>query len=231
MDSLNLPQSLLSEIVTKKIPIPQSAGNGHYKKFSELYGTPESLIQYPLPRTSTQMANDRKKKLRLPFKANKNRIKNWITCVSCDKPRAVFTQKMIKKAEIHLKHQLSKYLEDLHFVCGEALIPPEDPEFNDLRNKFVTVDRTKTCESSIETFYYQEEDNPLICGWCCESLSAKNVRKYQGYKLSYESVIPNCGKINCVSLNTKSEFQGWTLKGKPIGRSKKKRFEKKTRFA
>ncbi len=61
MDSLNLPQSLLSEIVTKKIPIPQSAGNGHYKKFSELYGTPESLIQYPLPRTSTQMANDRKK--------------------------------------------------------------------------------------------------------------------------------------------------------------------------
>ena len=40
----SLPPHILSEIIKNKIPIPQSAGNGHYKSFEDLYGTPESLI-------------------------------------------------------------------------------------------------------------------------------------------------------------------------------------------
>ena len=38
------------------------------------------------------------------------------------------------------------------------------------------------------------------------------MNKFQSYKESWKTVIPNCGNIQCLSLNLKSKYQGWGLK-------------------
>ena len=216
-----LPPHFLTELKNKKIPIPQSAGDGHYKSFDELYGTRESLNYNPLPQTKGQILRERKKKLKLPYDTHISKIRGWITCNSCDKPRAVFSRKKFKLSESHEHKRLISYLKEINYVCGEILIPPEGANYELFRQKEVSTDRTKICETSIEFYYYQIESNPIVCGWCCEQLSSGNKNKFQKYKESWKLVIPNCGSIQCISLNPSSKFQGWELKYAKV-KSKKK---------
>ena len=58
-----------------------------------------------------------------------SKIRGWVVCKSCDKSRAVFSRRKFKLHEKEQENQLFNYLNEIDFICGEEIIPSDDPGF------------------------------------------------------------------------------------------------------
>ena len=70
---------------------------------------------------------------------------------------------------------------------------------------------SKTCENYVEKFYYKNKQNDIICGFCAEPLKEENLKLFRKNVKRYHSVIPNCGKSQCLHDNPGSKNEGWEL--------------------
>lgn len=109
----HLPQEIFKQI--KFLPDPMPVEEGHYKPFSEVYGTTTSEEHCP---SSTKKTKRRKT---LPFPSNLNRVQNvdmMLQCEECDVRKLLYSQKKLTYRE---RTQLEEALSDFTFTCGAPL--------------------------------------------------------------------------------------------------------------
>jgi len=101
------------------LPDPVMASDGHYKKFSDVFGTNTTEEQRP----SLQKIM----KKRLPFYPSVqhvNDVKTMLMCDECGMWRLVYATKKLKAPEVR---KLRMALDDLSFSCGASLQEAEIP--------------------------------------------------------------------------------------------------------
>lgn len=147
----NPPRNTLPEYLP--YPMPDDSGDS-YKEFSDIYGTPTSeayrpsLISARKGHTAEEVDED--KRNREYFKSTK--VKHFIKCVECGKPRCVFLD---KKCTSEQEKVLARIKEEMFYVCGDSL-----------GSEFV-VRRALTCTSEIETVYFSSGIClPPVCVYC-----------------------------------------------------------------
>ena len=181
-----VPDDILNEVLIKKIPIPQVRKDPkHYADFHEVFGTPESLIPVVLP------LDTKTKKRPKGFSFAKTNVRGWIICSNCQKKRAFFT-KLKSSFNDKVQKNLDELLEDIHWCCGESLIPPHS---YDVLPQRVYVDTSLNCSSKMETFYYSLKIQPLICHTCCDVLNDDDKKTFKDLKTQFQTVQPCCQKI------------------------------------
>ena len=134
--------------------------DGHYKPFSELYGT--ITTEKHLPSASN---NNEKKKL--PFNVTQQHVKNvsiLIQCKECEMWRLLFSK---SKLSSQCKVKLNSILEDVSYTCGATFEDIELPE--ELNSVCVRIHK---CFDPIEKLYYSCGFPEVICIYCSKTLSS-----------------------------------------------------------
>ena len=148
----HLPQEIFKQI--KFLPDPMPVEEGHYKPFSEVYGTTTSEEHCP---SSTKKTKRRKT---LPFPSNLKRVQNvdmMLQCEECDVRRLLYSQKKLTYRE---RTQLEEALSDFTFTCGAPL------QDLDLPGKLADVYvQDIVCGEPVEKLYYSAK-YPPICLQC-----------------------------------------------------------------
>jgi len=85
-----IPEVLMNEIKTKKIPLPQlKPGGKHFKSFQSMYGAQNSHSSKHRPLTSKQKA----KKIKVPYPLS-NKQRDYIRCFECGKESNICSKKI-----------------------------------------------------------------------------------------------------------------------------------------
>ena len=151
----HLPAEMFSAL--HKLPDPMPGDEGHFKTFSEVYGTDSNESHHPSlqkkPRTKT-----------LPFASTLWHVQNvdmMLKCEHCGRWRLLYSQYRLTKKE---RTDPEKALEDVSFTWGSPLQESELP--GKLANVYVW---DIVCEEPIERLYYTVK-YPSICVHCASSL-------------------------------------------------------------
>jgi hypothetical protein len=90
-----------------------------------------------------------------------SRIRDFIWCKSCKKPRCIFSKNALTEKE---QEDLEISFEQYDYTCGSKLLPETHPLYN-----IVFVKVNLTCESQIEQLYYTSKvAHKDICIFCGE---------------------------------------------------------------
>ena len=151
-----LPSDMFSTL--HALPDPMPGMDGHYKSFSDLYGSSTNESHRP----SLQKRSNKKKTL--PFASSLRHVKNvdmMLECEQCGSWRLLYCEQKLTKKE---RENLEEALADVSFTCGAPLQDLELP--GKLANVYV---RDISCEEPIEQLYYTIT-HPPICVYCAHSL-------------------------------------------------------------
>jgi hypothetical protein len=147
-----LPERVFSSLYT--LPDPMPGEEGHYKQFTELYGTETNESHRP----SLQKKSNKRKTL--PFACSLRHVKNvdmMLECEHCGLWRLLYSQKKLSRKE---REELEEALADFTFTCGAPLQELQ------LAGKLAEVYvKDITCEDPIERLYYTAKCPP-ICVYC-----------------------------------------------------------------
>ena len=129
---------------------------GHYKKFSELYGTETNESHCP---SLQKKSNIRKT---LPFPCSLRHVKNvdmMLECKHCGLRRPLYSQKKLSRKE---REELEEALADFRFTCGAPLQELQ------LAGKLAEVYvKDISCEDPIERLYYTAKCPPICVHCAC----------------------------------------------------------------
>ena len=151
-----LPPEKFNQI--KFLPDPMPGEAGHYKSFSEVYGTKTTEAHCP------SAAKTAKRRKTLPFSSNLRHVKNvdmMLQCEECESWRLLYSQKRLALKE---RTELEKALDDFVYSCGASLQDLDLP--GKLGDVYV---RDVTCGDPIEKLYYTAK-YPPICVYCASSV-------------------------------------------------------------
>ena len=127
-------------------PTPDEASEGHYLKFSKLFGTDTEESHTPsLKVRQAQKSN-------IGYTAVKQHATNTnltLTCTECDKPRLVLAK---KKPPTAVLHKFKRHTADLYFTCGTTVaeLTGNDKEFVE----HLQIKGNLTCQMPVEKLYY-----------------------------------------------------------------------------
>ena len=141
-----LPNEVFQSVNHLPDPKPDGASEGHYLKFSELFGT------------DTEESHTPSLKVRQAYKSNigytavKQDATNTnftLTCTECDKPRLVLAR---KKPPTAVLRKFKRHTADLYFTCGTTVaeLTGNDKEFVE----HLQIKRNLTCQMPVEKLYY-----------------------------------------------------------------------------
>ncbi|XP_065895962.1 uncharacterized protein [Dysidea avara] len=139
------------------IPDPVPGEEGHYRCFSDVYGTDTSEEHCP----SLKKPNKRRKTL--PFASNLTHVRNvdmMLQCEECDSWRLLYSQHKLKRAQ---RLQLERALKDYTFTCGASMSDLELPEGLNVYARDIA------CGEPIEKLYYAAK-YPPICVYCAKDI-------------------------------------------------------------
>ena len=201
---INMPIDLFTELKAKKFCLPVvDIKTGRYKSFQETYGTPESWVEV-LPKTTA------KKEQKLPWRFQQNKARCIVACAACLKPRVVYSDKRILKADMTI---FKNGLEATEYMCGQDLFQKEfaivDPGAQGYDKQSLFFDRFKTshkitCASPIQKNYYTLKEAKTICYQCISELNDRPdiLEKIVKAKELYSVVLPSCLSVACGKFKT-----------------------------
>ena len=134
--------------------------DGHYRPFSEVYGTPTTEEHRPSPQTR----KGRQKSL--PFSASVQHVKNadtMIQCEECEMWRLVYSKYKLTAAE---RQTVGKALEDYTYSCGAQL---SDLGLDGRLGNDNLCIRNIRCYEPLQKLYYSVGTYELICIFCCSN--------------------------------------------------------------
>ena len=133
---------------------------------------------------------------------SKSKIRFFIKCQSCSKPRGILSKNMIKKADKKRIHDLiHDYIAERNFVCGFNFESFSEEKYKPLA-KYELFTGSLSCREKISPYFFElNPKSELVCGWCMGPLSAdvKDIYK-EKCKIS-NAVVPNCGKNSYLKMN------------------------------
>ena len=139
---IRMPSELFDQLHHLPDPIP--CPDGHYKPFSEVYGTPTTEEFRP----SLQLKKFKQKTL--PFTASVQHVRNvnvMIQCEECEMWRLVYSKFKLTVAE---RKNLQEALDDLTYTCGAQL---QDLDLGGCLKENVEM-RIIRCYEPVEKLYY-----------------------------------------------------------------------------
>ena len=155
-----LPPRLPADVFKKlnHLPDPMPGSEGHYKHFSEVFGTVTSEEHRP---SSTRKS---KKQKSLPFYPSVQHVNTemMLLCDECEMWRLIYAKRKLKKNE---KEELERALADMSFSCGAQLQDADIP----VHLKETVYVRQMSCEEPIERLYYSAKYED-ICVYCAASV-------------------------------------------------------------
>ena len=141
--------------------------DGHYKAFSEVFGSDASEEFQPSQKKATKT-----KARTLPFYASVQHVKNsqlMVQCEECNMWRFVFSKYKVKAAQ---RQKLQQVISDYSYTCGAKF---EDlnlgKEFKDVNIK------DHSCGDPTEKLYYSAGFKP-ICIYCAVEQSYSSQEHY-----------------------------------------------------
>ena len=147
----HLPPEIFHKL--RHIPHPTLGEDGHYKPFSDIYGTVTSDA-------CPSFNSNKEKSNSLPFYGTLQHVKNSqlvIQCNECGMWRLIFSKYKLKSQDIQ---ELQLLLDDYTYSCGSQLSELHLPD------KFENVEiRRHSCHDIIEKLYYSAKYEP-ICVYC-----------------------------------------------------------------
>lgn len=154
------PPQLLAEVFNslKYMPDPVPGEEGHYKFFTEVYGTNTTEQYVPSMKKKTQ------RKKTLPFASNLQHVHNvdmMLQCDECDSWRLLYSKNKLSRQE---RKNLEVALADYSFTCGSPLQDLDLP--GKLAHVYV---RDLSCGDLVEKLYYNAK-YPPICVYCATSV-------------------------------------------------------------
>ena len=195
-------------------PVPKDDGSQEYKSFEELFGTKTTERFRPSADT-----RNRKEKLPTTWKS-KEKVRGFVKCASCGKPRCVFAWSLVSAEGRKL---LEECADTMNFHCGAFEIAPDEERFNLLKVKLqddprtqepfpakgLYTDRRLLCDDPVEKVYYS---SPLyafekpVCYRCGDPLNEAQVTaaEQEGQSRGGKTVFPLCFKTAC----TKAGYYG-----------------------
>ena len=103
--------------------------------------------------------------------------------------------------------------ESINFRCGDDIIP-SNAEYEVLRKQAFCVDKRRTCNTPIETYYYSK-NSVLRCCMCVKIIPDERFKTFRTLKEKFKSVVPTCGSPKCVADVGQWEHKdhpGWICK-------------------
>ena len=158
--SMCKPPQLPAEVFNrlKYMPDPVPGEEGHYKPFTEVYGTSTTEQYVPSMMRKTQ------RKKTLPFASNLRHVRDvdmMLQCDECDSWRLLYSQNRLSSQE---RKDLEEAVADYSFTCGAPLQDLNLP--GKLAHVYV---RDMSCGDPIEKLYYTAK-YPPICIYCATSV-------------------------------------------------------------
>ena len=154
---VRLPMDIFKKL--HHIPHPMLGEDGHYRLFSEVFGTQTSEEHRPSFK-QTLSSSRKAKRRRLPYYASVQHVKNsqlMVQCTECSMWRLIFSKFKLTRED---RTYLQTLLEEFEYSCGASL---RDLELTD---KFDNVEiRDHNCHDPIEILYYSAKYEP-ICVHC-----------------------------------------------------------------
>lgn len=142
---------------------------GHYKEFSELFGT--ETTQEHCPSLSAKQRVAVANSHGIPFSPSAQTaktVKQTVICIDCEKPRVIYSATKLSGQENAI---LTRILGLYQYSCGSELkeLQPEDPEraprISALIEKLF-VRSNLSCVSAVEVPYYSCGLFPPVCYHC-----------------------------------------------------------------
>ena len=158
-----LPSEIFSQIHHLPDPTPES--DGHYKSFSDVYGTTTTEIHRPSLTKRTGKVKT------LPFVASIQHVRNVslvVQCEECEMWRLLYSPQKLSSIA---RQELATILDGYTFSCGASL---HDLEFPSTLSQVCV--RDLQCYDPVEKLYYSMNYDP-ICVHCC---SEDNLVSAQG---------------------------------------------------
>ncbi|KAI8517529.1 hypothetical protein Bbelb_035460 [Branchiostoma belcheri] len=154
-----LPTEVFNQLESFPDPMLDSTGE-HFKPFTEAYGRETTEADRPsLSRTTGHG---------MPFSPNAENTRGVVTCLDCNKPRTVHSQRALT---IEQRDQLEQLKEEAMYTCGVSWAPEDHP----LRD-ICFVSRALSCSAPVEVYYYSARVKsraltilPLVCWQCGET--------------------------------------------------------------
>ena len=174
----------------------------HYKDFNDLYGT--ETKEY-LPSLSNSL------KETIPARIiNNNRIRDFIFCAYCNKPRCIFSKNVLNDDE---KLQLRILIEDIVYHCGSPIVCENHPLFDT-----IYIRQKINCKTPVEAVYYscKRLNTEIICYYCGEKEGL--LEPSENLLKNYQTVYPFCEVC-------KKKGYNWPTRGKIKVGQKRKRVE------
>ena len=154
----------LDTIIRKTMPMPMLQENGHYPAYEEACKLPFTNEKdrpslrgaAPKAQVQAQHAADKAKPKGI-FDASK--LKAIVTCDNCNRPRCVF---MMKKATVAELDQLTAYIGEVSFSCGDDLF--EGAEGDDAKMASVFFNKEElSCRDDVELAFFNPQGKAVQC--------------------------------------------------------------------
>ncbi|KAI8490498.1 hypothetical protein Bbelb_317660 [Branchiostoma belcheri] len=155
-----LSTEVFNQIESFPDPMLYSTGE-HYKPFTEAYCRETTEADRPSLKVSRTTGHG------MPFSRNAEITRGVVTCLDCNKPRTVHSQRALT---IEQRDQLEQLKEEAMYTCGVSWVPEDHP----LRD-ICFVSRTLSCSAPVEVHYYSARVKSraqflsLVCWQCGET--------------------------------------------------------------
>ena len=150
------------------LPDPIPGEDGHYQRFSTVYGTSTSEEHRP------SLQSQKSKQKSLPFPVSVQHVRNadtMIQCEECEVWRLVYSKYKLTATE---RQTLQSRLEDYTYTCGAKL---SDLGLEGRLGSDNLCVRSIRCYEPLEKLYFSAGQYELICIFCC---SNKNIETKEG---------------------------------------------------
>ena len=154
---IELPIEVYNNLHFLPDPEPSISDPDHYKEFSSIYGTQTSEKFRPSKLEQPEASN-------LPQGIfNNNRIREFVECDFCGKPRCIYSMKALTEQQISA---LRLKIDENNYTCGIEGWMLTSQMLQDVAFTHQSI----TCDSPIENGYYSSrKKNPPICYYCGRS--------------------------------------------------------------
>lgn len=133
------------------MPQTSTSSETRWKGFEDLYKPDVIPTDADCPsKIATNPSNSRES----PFKCTSNRVRDFVVCSECEKPRLLFSENTLIQEQCD---EVERIKDEIDFSCGAYFFPEEHPMF-----KKIIVKPGLACRQQISLLYYSSVERRLL---------------------------------------------------------------------
>ena len=179
------------------LPMPEADTRSRkiWKSFEDLYCRDHFPTDADCPSTSAAHSSSQSSS-QLPFECTSTRIRSFICCTECDKPRLLYAKQALNEDEAH---EVEAIKDEFLYSCGGPLFP----ENHDMTDRII-VKPGLTCVKPVSLQYYSAMKREVLDGAVdvCFHCASRHVLMEEELALRHVSWASRCA--DCKAANRSS---------------------------